>query len=395
MKLYQLLTEAKKMIDVSATLESVAELLTQAGIHKSKLEDLRCRLSELAPVLNGTGSVYNRDWVKLKESLILIFNEAFEKIYFETAVTEDSSDEWYFSTSPHFHLSQTIAPQLSTNVSKNVRQLNSSLKQLGDDEASDALKLKLKKLKQLAEAYAELIEAQRIASEKVIAKRRQAATIPANLLEDSNFKLIVDSLKDLIAKPLNTLEKDLKEEFHDKITRLRAKIKRLDGKVVAPGHDEAGDLTAGELQLFIKLFDYESVDSYSGKKAKTLFVNIRPTEFIKSYAAEKAKKERDEIEATFIAKNANKLLAIIKNKKEAPSIEQLGEPKVTAGSITTTLKFIFPDGAHFTVINKVTTNRSPKGEAFYQYPITFHNVRLSDGTKISSPSEDKMLTQFK
>jgi len=271
MKLYQLLTEAKKMIDVSATLESVAEILTQAGIHKSKLEDLRCRLSELTPVLNGTGSVYNRDWVKLKESLILIFNEAFEKIYFETAVTEDSSDEWYFSTSPHFHLSQTIAPQLSTNVSKNVRQLNSSLKQLGDVEAPDALKLKLKKLKQLAEAYAELIEAQRIASEKVIAKRRRVTAVPANLLEDSNFRLIADSLKDLIAKPLNTLEKELKEEFHDKITRLRAKIKRLDGRVVAPGHVEAGDLTAGELQLFMKLFDYESVDTYSGKKSKNPF----------------------------------------------------------------------------------------------------------------------------
>ena len=387
------------MFDVSATLESVAEILSHAGIQKVKLEDLRCRLKELAPAVTGNGAVYVRDWMKLKEALNYVFSEAFERVYYEPTISEGEGegDEWHFVASPHFALSTEIKPHLSDiTASKTVKQLNAALQKADNTSTPQIILEKLQKLKRLAEAYAELVDAHRVASEKIINKKRQKTShnISSELQQDSNFKLVSDSLKSIISGPLDKLEKELKEEYNEKIARLKAKLKRLGGKILAPGHGEAGDLSAAELQLFMKMFDYESVDSYSGKKIQSLFVNIKPTELLKTYAAEKAKQDRTEIETSFINKNANKLIAIIANKAETPTIEHEDAPKITAGSIQATLKFTFPDGAKFTVINKVIINKSQKGEAFYQYPITFHGVTLSDGTKISSPSEEKMLNQF-
>lgn len=398
MKLYQLLTEAKRTFDVSTTFESVVELLTCAGIHKNRLEDLKCRLQELVPAISGQGAVYARDWMKLKEALNHVFNEAFEKVYYEPAITENENDEWYFTTSPYFYLSKEIQPVLSdSTISKNIKQLNITLQKAEDADVPEPVKHKLKKLKCIAEAYMELIEAQRAASNKIIVKKhyRAMSEIAQNTQNDSNFVLIKQSLKQIISKPLDKLEKELQEEYQDRIARLKSKIKRLDGKILAPGHGEQGDLSAEQLQLFIKLFNYDILDAYSGRKVQSTFVNVKPVDGIKFYAADKAKSERDEIESAFIAKNANKLMAIVANKNEPPSIQHEGEPKITAGLIHATLKFIFADGAKFTVINKVVINRSQKGDAFYQYPVTFHDVTLSDGTRISSPSEDKMLNQFR
>ena len=144
MKLYQLLTEAKRMFDVSATFESVAEILSQAGIQKAKLEDLRYRLKELAPAVSGNGAVYVRDWMKLKESLNYIFSEAFERVYYEPTISEGEGDEWHFIASPHFELSKEIKPHLSDiTVSKNLKQLNAALQKANSTSAPQIILEKL------------------------------------------------------------------------------------------------------------------------------------------------------------------------------------------------------------------------------------------------------------
>jgi hypothetical protein len=394
MKLYQLLTEAKKSLDISAAFESAADLLTRAGIQKRKLEELRQGLYDLSTAVNGRDCMSGRDWMKLKEALNDCFSEAFEKVYSEQ-ITEQ--DEWQFIINPYTdELNKHGQLLRDDNVHKKVKQLNMLLRAAEENETPDSVKEKIKKLKCLAEAYMQLVEARRQVSNNLIVKKHNTSAfeISKSVTADSLFAPIKKSLKQIISGPLDELEAQLQQEYEDKVTRIKSKIKKLGGKISAPGYGKQGDLTAEQLQLFNKLFDYDILDSYSGKNAQSIFVNISPVAEIKYYASSKAKQERDRVEAAFIAKNANKLLAIISNKGVRPVIEPVGEPKITAGLIQATLKFTFPDGAKFTVINKVIINKSQSGEAFYQYPITFHGVTLSDGFKMSSPSESKMLSQF-
>jgi hypothetical protein len=58
------------------------------------------------------------------------------------------------------------------------------------------------------------------------------------------------------------------------------------------------------------------------------------------------------------------------------------------------MKVSFADGSEFTVRNKVITNTSSAGKWFYQYPTTFHDVKLADGSKLEAPSEEKMVKVF-
>ncbi len=109
----------------------------------------------------------------------------------------------------------------------------------------------------------------------------------------------------------------------------------------------------------------------------------------------------------FVVKNAQKLDSIVDRKakqstlKEAP--RPIGKLDVSArGTISGDLQFTFEDGSGFRVRNKVVwksryTNSygaQDKYTHFVQFPTTFHDVTLPDGSAMSQPSEERMNTVF-
>lgn len=131
---------------------------------------------------------------------------------------------------------------------------------------------------------------------------------------------------------------------------------------------------------------------------KRVYKNVRRDADADDYPKREAASQRKTIEEAFLHKNALKLSALLDKKGNLTSIDVLpGEPVRLhdgAGTLTSVMKATFADGSEFTVRNKVIINRSGAGREFYQYPTTFHDVKLPDGSKLESPSEEKMIKVF-
>lgn len=109
--------------------------------------------------------------------------------------------------------------------------------------------------------------------------------------------------------------------------------------------------------------------------------------------ADKATKMAELVRESFVAKNLKKLDSIVERKGD------LKEAVIVSGDLSTsglegTLRFTFKDGSAFTCRNSVVFAYSVHGTPFNRFPLTFHNVTLADGTKMKSPSEEKMNTEF-
>jgi hypothetical protein len=101
-----------------------------------------------------------------------------------------------------------------------------------------------------------------------------------------------------------------------------------------------------------------------------------------------ATREIDIFLSSYIIKNVKKLSALV-GKKPLKGIKTI---RATAGShtIDSELFFDFEDGSSFYVINKAVFVQNQAGTQFMRFPTTFHDVKMSDGTKMKMPSEEKM-----
>lgn len=101
----------------------------------------------------------------------------------------------------------------------------------------------------------------------------------------------------------------------------------------------------------------------------------------------------DDIVQGFISKNASKL-ALILQKKDAPKSHQILRTNIRNGMVENMMKFEFTDGSSFRLQSSVIYKYSPTGKLFFQYPTRFTDVRFADGSKMSRPSEEKMIKEF-
>lgn len=112
----------------------------------------------------------------------------------------------------------------------------------------------------------------------------------------------------------------------------------------------------------------------------------------KTIAKERAESQAVEIRDAFVGKNTFKLGRIVNSKGD------LKEGKVlsinSGADYGGELMFTFNDGTSFTVRNKTVIKQNMHGTVFAQYPTTFHDVVLPDGSKMSSPSEKRMVEVF-
>ena len=84
---------------------------------------------------------------------------------------------------------------------------------------------------------------------------------------------------------------------------------------------------------------------------------------------------------TYRSKNLSKLQNIINGKNNLKKVE-LVSSGFSSGVLESSMNFIFTDGSSFNVVNKVVFATSRWGKFFAKFPTTFHNVKLSDGSKI-------------
>jgi len=105
-----------------------------------------------------------------------------------------------------------------------------------------------------------------------------------------------------------------------------------------------------------------------------------------------AKSEGESMKESFLMKNVDKLANILEKKGELK-----GKPKHNSyrkGDFFGSMNIEFMDGSKFTVVNKVVTKVNYNGTWFNQFPTTFHNVVMSDGSKMKQPSEKRMIEVF-
>lgn len=112
----------------------------------------------------------------------------------------------------------------------------------------------------------------------------------------------------------------------------------------------------------------------------------------KKTAKEDAERTASELRAGFVSKNTFKLGRIVNTKQGLKDAKILS---INSGpDYGGELMFSFNDGSSFTVRNKTVVKQNMHGTVFAQYPTTFHDVKLPDGSKMSSPSEKRMVEVF-
>lgn len=92
--------------------------------------------------------------------------------------------------------------------------------------------------------------------------------------------------------------------------------------------------------------------------------------------------ERNMFEA-FIQKQTEKVATIIK----ARGLQVKGHVR---GSLECEINFVLADGSKFDMTCQIVWKTSVLGKLFWQFPTTFHNVYMADGTAVATPSEAKL-----
>ena len=105
---------------------------------------------------------------------------------------------------------------------------------------------------------------------------------------------------------------------------------------------------------------------------------------IESYISKLIKEDTKNMFQSFIRKQTEKTDNILKGRCAAI------EGKVVPNTLECHLKFKLEDRSYFEMKCQIKTNYSSLGNPYYQFPTTFHNAILKDGTKIKKPSESKL-----
>lgn len=119
---------------------------------------------------------------------------------------------------------------------------------------------------------------------------------------------------------------------------------------------------------------------------------LKPEAEIQQIAAIEAEKEAKSARESLINKNVAKVAAIIERRNDFK--EAVIKSVRFVHGLEGEIKFVFGDGAEFTVRNKMVQNWSPSFKPYYQYPTTFHDVILSNGQKTKFMSEEQLNKEF-
>jgi len=131
----------------------------------------------------------------------------------------------------------------------------------------------------------------------------------------------------------------------------------------------------------------ESVREHDGVYQATLYKKKKGLSLKK-----RAEETAESIRQGFVNKNTLKLSVILMTKG---NLEKIVTKGWSNANFEGTMSLFFKDGSSFDVRNKTVTKVSNRGTWFAQYPTTFHNAVLPDGTRMrGSLSEKTMVKEF-
>lgn len=372
---------AHQGFDLMGKLKTVEDLLNMKRVERS--------LKSFAAFEEAVQAdqVYNVTLVEAKDAANYVFQDAFDRAHnackwthFDHPVHKELESKGYSWNELPFHID-------GGNAKKVIRSYTAAIKATDDAETQ----ADMTKLMRIAEAYSYFIDAFKAVQSKVIKGRKPAAVNPnafhSAMGSAHSVATVRTHLLKSITPPLDDFEAQLKKYYE---SELRFLAKKLDGKTEIKPSEIAGYTT----MVFQACYDYKA----SGWDANRMYKDIKIRASAEHYPAKEAAAARKLVEETFLHKNALKLSSLLDKKGNLTSIDVLPGVPVKlhngAGTLTSIMQVKFADGAEFTVRNKVIINSSSAGKQFYQYPTTFHDVKLADGTKLESPSEEKMVKVF-
>ena len=192
-----------------------------------------------------------------------------------------------------------------------------------------------------------------------------------------------------IYKVLQTLTDDLKDAYAAAVTKyLEEMAHRYVALPPAKNFSERSNRSQSYQQVLM-IRGLWKPDSLSGTSQPTLTDNFREVLVKAGHDAAKDMQER------FLYKSSRKLKAIV----DAKGMGLADDPKIlraTAGQgvFEGDILIRFTDQSEFRVTNKVVLKINHFGTVFNQYPTTFHDVRMPDGSKMGQPSEERMNEVF-
>lgn len=331
--------------------------------------------------------IFNVDFVEIKDFLSRSLEQTLRKILGDISSTDDNN-------SPH---RQVYDADISSYVYLN--QAKGQAKKIKDFLAKSNLSAAnnelLKKALAVNEAAAELNVILTALKPKIVKGRKPNTNVDPNafyskLGSAEAQKKVKEALESGVKEPLD----DYEEAVRDWLQRYIDRISKSD-TYTQPTDSRARDGMSD--MIFFHCFNIEK-DREASNKEINVYKNVKINPAKKDFAKTDAETQRKNIELKYLSKNIKKLSHVVDLKANLSKIETLEyrKPKIAqgGGTLESGFKFIFADGSEFTVINKIVTKYSYTGKRFEQFPTTFHDVKFPDGTKMKSPSEEKMVKEF-
>jgi len=217
----------------------------------------------------------------------------------------------------------------------------------------------MKEFKELFDRFSKLKVVKKVAVKKETAKEKYTKTLSSNeaiRIANKAMQELVDKIeKDFVKKRIISI-KEMIEKF-DKLDDPRAKQNMRN-------RDNSGILYR---HAFVKDIDDKAIKKIAAGEASAM-------------------------KEAFLMKNVDKLAQILEKKGELKN--KPTHASYRKGDFFGSMRFQFKDGSSFTVTNKVVVKVNFHGTWFNQFPTTFHNVILPDGSKMKQPSEKRMIEIF-
>lgn len=330
-------------------------------------------------------SIFNVDFGEIKD----ILTRSLEEVLTLHLKDISNSDDRDTSTS-HLLYMADISYYVYLNQAKGqVKKIKEFLTKHPDLSASD--KEVLKKMMASNEASAKVFDIMTKLKPKIVKGRKPNTNIDpdkfqSRLGSEEAQKVVKEKLEAGIKKPMDDYEASVDKWLQGIIDSITKKDTYMTGDGIFD-------------TIFFKCFNSQK-DREASTREENIYKNVKLNPDKKDFAKDEAKAQRDGIEKRYLAKNIKKLSHVIDLKGNLSKIEELPyrKPKIGSGSQTMTIEsgfqFLFADNSEFKVINKIVTKYSYAGKQFEQFPTTFHDVTFPDGTKMKSPSEEKIVKEF-
>jgi hypothetical protein len=226
--------------------------------------------------------------------------------------------------------------------------------------------------------------------------------------EISLFRQIASEIEPIVTAfdkltPVKRKVVDKKQQAKDKFIQAISSSKAV--KMVHDVLDDIAENIAKDYEKEVIDFNIDLIKKYQKADDKNTKLNLRKRDKFdvlyntnlkenggkNSAMKNLAKRTARDLKEAFLQKNIQKLANIIEMKS---NLKKVTQKPFNKGSFEGYTHFDFADGSGFTVVNKVVVKQNYHGTVFYQFPTTFHNVVMPDGSNMKQPSEKRMITVF-